>query len=264
MAAVPEGNLHADRTRAGRSCKALGIAALALIVVSFCATAGLLRVALDYFRAGESIRLDPAGLSVYATERGRAPAGPPLLVFFGDSRALMWAQPTEPTSFRMINRGIGFQTTAQMLLRLAADVTSLRPAVVVVEGGVNDLKTIADFPDQRSRIIAECEANLSQIVERCRKSGATVVLVTVFGIGDVALWRRPFWSSQVAEAVREVNAFLPRLAGEGVRLFDANPVLADGRGQIQHAYQLDYLHLSPAGYAALNQRLSPLLASLPR
>src|SRR5258708_23249177 len=124
MAAVPEGNLHADRTRAGRSCKALGIAALALIVVSFCATAGLLRVALDYFRAGEAIRLDPAGLRVYATERGRAPAGPPLLVFFGDSRALMWVQP-EPTNFRMINRGIGFQTTAQLLLRLDAHVTSL-------------------------------------------------------------------------------------------------------------------------------------------
>jgi lysophospholipase L1-like esterase len=57
---------------------------------------------------------------------------------------------------------------------------------------------------------------------------------------------------------------LPTLAGDGVRLLDANPVLADGQGQIQHAYQLDYLHLSAAGYAALNQRLSPLLASLSR
>jgi lysophospholipase L1-like esterase len=151
-----------------------------------------------------------------------------------------------------------------MLLRLDADVTSLRPAAVVIEGGVNDLKAIADFPEQRSRIVADCEANLRQIVERCRDSGATVVLVTVFGIGDVALWRRPFWSSEVAAAVREVNAFLPGLAGERVRLFDANPVLADARGQIQRVYQLDHLHLSPAGYAALNEKLSPFLAALPR
>jgi len=251
-------------TRSGRSNRGLGIAALAFAALSLCAAGGLLRAALAYFRAGEAIRLDPAGLSVYAAERKRPPAGLPILALFGDSRALMWSQPIAPAGYRVINRGIGNQTTAQMLLRLEPDVTSLRPAVVVIEGGVNDLKAIADFPDQRSRIVAECEANLQQIVERCRQSGATVVLVTVFDIGDVALWRRPFWSSQVADAVREVNAFLPTLASERVRLFDANLVLSDGRGQIQRAYQLDHLHLSPAGYAALTERLSPLLATLPR
>jgi lysophospholipase L1-like esterase len=251
-------------TRDGRGCRAFGIAAFALVAVCLCVAGGLLRTALEYFRAGEAIRLDPGGLSVYAAERERPTAGLPLLVLFGDSRALMWSQPTAPAGYRVINRGIGHQTTAQMLLRLDADVTSLRPAVVVIEGGVNDLKAIADFPEQRSRIVAECEANLQRIVERCRQSGATVVLVTVFGIGDVALWRRPFWSNQVAAAIGEVNAYLPRLARERVVLFDANPVLADGRGQIQHAYQLDYIHLSAAGYTALNARLSPLLASLPR
>jgi len=263
MASVPDGSLSAKRTGAGRGWKAFGIAACALTAMSLFAAVVLLRAALDYFRAAEAIRLDPGGLGVYATERGRAATGPPLLVFFGDSRALMWQEP-RGASYRILNRGIGFQTTAQMLLRLDADVTSLHPAVVVIEGGVNDLKTIASFPEQRQRIVAECEANLQQLVERCRQAGAAVVLVTVFDIGEVALWRRPFWSSQVAGAVREVNAFLPKLAGERVRLFDANLVIADGRGHIQPAYQLDYLHLSPAGYAALNQRLLPLLASLPR
>jgi len=264
MASVPQGDSRVNRIRGARGSRTLGIVALALAGISLCAAAGLLYAALAYFRAAEAIRLDPAGLSVYAAERGKAPAGLPLLVFFGDSRAAMWLQPTPPAGYRILNRGIGFQTTAQMLLRLDADVTSLRPAVIVIEGGVNDLKTIADFPERRTEIVAECKANLQQIVERCRQSGATVVLVTVFRIGDLALWRRPFWSSQVAAAVLEVNAFLPRLAGDRVVLFDANSVLADGRGHIQPAYQLDYLHLSSAGYAALNERLSPLLATLPR
>jgi lysophospholipase L1-like esterase len=245
-------------------CRTQRIAAFVVIAVSLCAAGGLLRAALAYFRAGEAIRLDPAGLNVYAAERERPLADRPLVVLFGDSRALMWSPPTAPAGCRTINRGIGFQTTAQMLLRLEADVTSLRPAVVVIEGGVNDLKAIADFPDQHRRIVDDCEANLQLMVERCRRSGASVVLVTVFGIGDVALWRRPFWSSQVADAVGEVNAFLSRLAGDKVVLFDANRVLANGQGQIRHAYQLDHLHLSPAGYAALNERLSPLLASLLR
>jgi lysophospholipase L1-like esterase len=151
-----------------------------------------------------------------------------------------------------------------MLLRIDADMTDLHPSVVVFEGGVNDLKTIASFPERRSEILATCEANLERIVRRCRQAGATVVLVSVFPIGDVPLWRRPFWSSDVSAAIREINAFLPKLTGDGVVLFDASPVLAGDSGVVRRAYQLDYIHLSSAGYAALNEKLVPLLAGLPR
>jgi lysophospholipase L1-like esterase len=163
-----------------------------------------------------------------------------------------------------VNRGISYQTTAQMMLRIDADMGQLHPAVVVVEAGVNDLKTIASFPERRAEIVADCEANLEWIVDRCRRAGATVVLVSVFSIGDLPLWRRPFWSSDVVAAVREVNAFLPRLTGDKVVLFDANAVLVDEHGDIRRAYQLDYLHLSSAGYVALNERLMPLVSALPR
>jgi lysophospholipase L1-like esterase len=237
---------------------------LALLVASLGLSAFLGHAALDYYGAAVAGRLDPAGLKTYAAERGKQAPDGPLLVFFGDSRALMWPKPRAPTGYGIVNRGIGNQTTAQILLRLDADVTELHPAAVVFEGGVNDLKVIADVPARRAEIVADCEANLEHIVERLRRTGATVVLLTVFDIGDLALWRRPFWSSQVATAVDEVNAFLPRLAGGKVVLFDANEVLADERGKIQAAYQLDYLHLSVAGYAALDQKIVPLLAGLPK
>jgi lysophospholipase L1-like esterase len=134
---------------------------------------------------------------------------------------------------------------------------------VVLEAGVNDLKTIAQFPEQRAEILARCEANLRAIVEACRAAGATVVITSVFDIGDVALWRRPFWSDDVRVAVREVNTFLGGLAGEHVVLFDANPVLEATPGAIRAAYQVDYLHLTPDAYDALNRSLIALLASLP-
>jgi lysophospholipase L1-like esterase len=240
------------------------VTALAAFGVSVCLNAYLVRAAHDYYRDTAGVRLDPAGLKKYATERVAPQAGSPLLVFFGDSRALMWSEPASPTGYRIVNRGIGQQTTAQMLLRVESDVARNHPAVVVIEGGVNDLKAIADFPARRGEIVADCEANLEHIVGRCRRGGATVVLATVFGIGDVSILRRPFWSREVALAVHEVNAFLARLAGDKVILLDADPVLADERGYIRQAYQLDHLHLSSAGYAALNQRLVSLLATLPK
>jgi lysophospholipase L1-like esterase len=239
-----------------------GLAALTVALgASLLANALLLRAALDFVNEATAIRLDPAGLKVHAGDP--VPADPrPVLVVFGDSRAAMWEAPS-PVPFRVVNRGVGYQTTAQIRMRFDADVAPLHPAVVVLEAGVNDLKSIAQFPERRAEIVAECEANLRRIVDDCRKAGATVVIVTVFGIGDVALWRRPFWSDDVRSAVREVNAFLAGLAGDRVVLFDANPVLDDDHGAIRTAYQIDYLHLTHAGYEALNHALVPLVQSLP-
>jgi lysophospholipase L1-like esterase len=232
------------------------------LTASLAANVLLTRAARHYFELANDIRLDPAGLKVYQAERAK-PAGDLLpIVLFGDSRALMWLPPAAPRGYRIVNRGVGFQTTAQMLFRFDADVAALRPAVVVVEGGVNDLKVIADFPDRRREIVAECEANLQRVVQACRHSGAAVVLVTVFAIGDPSLVKRPFWSESVADAVREVNAYLPTLANDGVIVFDANQVLGDGRGKVKREYQLDYLHLLPSGYEALNRSLLPLLPRL--
>jgi lysophospholipase L1-like esterase len=252
------------RLRATNGRRAVVVALLVLLVGSFGVNVYLARAAVHHFETSVSLRLDPGGLKTYAMERVKPPLDLPVLVFFGDSRARMWSEPALPTGYRIVNRGIGYQTTAQMLLRFDADAAQLHPNAVVLEAGVNDLKSIAAFPERRAEIVADCEANLERLVHLCRKADATVVLVTVFGIGDVSLWRRPFWSSDIAFAVREVNVFLRRLVEEKVVLFDASPVLEDGRGDIHGAYQLDHLHLSSAGYTALNLKLAPLLLSLPK
>jgi lysophospholipase L1-like esterase len=235
-----------------------------LLAIAVASDAFLVRVAFEYFKRAEAIRLDPAGLKTYAGERAGPPKDSPVLVFFGDSRALMWGSPTQLTSYRIVNRGVGFQTTAQILLRLDADVVQLHPSVVVLEAGINDLKTIAEFPERRREIVADCEANLAKIVEGCHRAGAEVVLVTVFEVGHVSLWRRPFWSSQVHEAVGEVNAYLRTMTGDRVVLFDVNPVLTEGRDEVEPQYQLDYLHLSSNGYEALNRKLAAVLLALPK
>jgi lysophospholipase L1-like esterase len=248
--------------RSTKTTRTAIIALAAAVVVLLGAAVGLMVAALHYFEASEAVRLDPGGLKMYASERAAPPKDPPLIVFFGDSRAFMWSPPTAPPGYHVVNRGISFQTTAQMLLRVDEDMAGLHPAVVVFEGGVNDLKAIASFPERRTEIVANCETNLRRIVERCQQAGATVVLTSVFAMGDLPIWRRPFWSSDVSAAIREVNAFLPTLTGNKVVLFDANPVLVDERGVIRREYQLDYIHLSSPGYAALNERLGPLLSTL--
>jgi lysophospholipase L1-like esterase len=247
-----------------RGNRLLGIALATLLVASLAANVVLVRLWIADARKVHIARLDPAELNVHAAARANPPpAGHPILVLFGDSRAAMWPTPTALTEYTVLNRGVGNQTTAQIALRIDADVAPLHPAVVVLEAGVNDLKTIADIPERRSQIVADCEANLRLIVDRCRAIGATVILMSVFDIGDISIWRQPFWSDDVQAAVREVNAFLPTLTGDRVVLLPSAAVLDDEHGRIKPAYQLDFLHLVPAGYEALDEKLLSVVRGLP-
>ncbi len=63
-------------------------------------------------------------------------------MFFGDSITEGWGREGSPGFFPgkgWLNRGISGQTTAQMLVRFPQDVLALRPQVVVILAGTNDI-----------------------------------------------------------------------------------------------------------------------------
>jgi lysophospholipase L1-like esterase len=223
-----------------------------------------------YYQREQDVRLDPLGLRWYAAVRAAASASAgargtrPVLAMFGDSRIQMWTMPSGLEEWEVVNLGIGDQSSPQALLRFDFDVPPLRPTVVLFELGINDLKDIPIFPERRDAIVAECKANLARLTEKSRALGAIVVIATIFDLGDVALYRRPFWSAPpVAIAVDEVNAFIRTLARDGVVVFETGRALDAEPGKVRPSYQLDHLHLAPSGYAALNEELVPLVRTLP-
>jgi lysophospholipase L1-like esterase len=209
-------------------------------------------------------RLDPLGLNHYPVIPDQQNLTNPDLttaVFFGDSRAANWPAP-EVNQFEFINRGIGSQTSTQAALRFDDHVKPLRPQIIVVQVGINDLKTIPLFPERKEAIIANCEENIQQIVTRSTDLGTKVILTTIFPLGEVPLERRPFWSDEVALAIDEVNAYINSLDGENVTVFDAYAVLATERGIINPVYSQDLLHLNATGYERLNEEFVYFLTAL--
>ncbi len=208
-------------------------------------------------------QLDPLDLDVYPSQ-GVESGNPEKLrvVFFGDSRVYQWPEPVGLDRFEFLNRGIGGQTSTQIVERFDEHVTPLHPDILLIQMCVNDLKTIPLFPDLKSEIILDCKNNIQWSVQEGRSQGATIILTTIFPLGRVPLERRLFWSDDVGEAIEEVNRFVYSLEAEDVIILDTGEVLANEKGLVRDIYSLDLLHLSEAGYAALNEKLAEILEGL--
>jgi len=214
----------------------------------------------QYYLQLNELRLDPLGLS-YFTNITPANSGSPLVVFFGDSRAANWPSPNDE-KFEFLNRGIGSQTTVQVLERFDAHIAPLMPKIIVIQVGINDLKTIPLFPEDRETIVTNCKNNIQQIVDKSLSLGATVILTTIFPIGEVPIERRPFWSEEVGQSINDVNSYIRSLEADKVIILDAYPFLLGTNGKIKPEYCYDLLHLTDAGYIRLNEELVPLLQNL--
>lgn len=102
----------------------------------------------------------------------------PLVVCLGDS-ITRHGYPQEMEKLlgvRVVNAGIGGNTSRQGLARLQRDVLSKKPDVVVFFFGTNDSRR--DWP--RYQVSPEeYTANLSKIVDRCQEAGAKVLIGTM-------------------------------------------------------------------------------------
>src|ERR1700739_4525242 len=92
------------------------------------------------------------------------------VIFFGDSITDAWHLDQYFPEKGYINRGISGQTTSQMLLRFHQDVIALRPAVVLVLAGTND---IAGNTGQIA--VEDIEANYASLAESARASGVQLI-----------------------------------------------------------------------------------------
>lgn len=210
-----------------------------------------------YFELNQT-RLDPLGLSYYPQDLKEATDAKQFrVVFFGDSRAANWTSPNI-SGYEFVNRGISSQTSVQSIQRFTSHVRPLKPDIVIIQVGINDLKTIALFPERRESIVSTCQANIRKIVEESRNLGAVAIVTTIFPIGEVPLARKPFWSDEIGETVKEVNDYIATLADDKTIVFDTFSILTNGQDMMLQKYSSDELHLNEQGYVILNQQLVQL------
>lgn len=183
------------------------------------------------------------------------PPTPQRIVFFGDSITEQWIK-LRPGFFAgdRIDRGIGGQTTRQMIARFRADVIELRPAVVHILAGTNDLAQITG-----PTALAEIEGHLASMAELARAHGIRVVFGAV--LPARAYGNRPGYDP--APDIGALNAWLRAYAArEGFGFADYHVALDDGAHGLSPANSADGIHPTGAGYAVMEPLLEKVLAQL--
>lgn len=173
------------------------------------------------------------------------------IVFVGDSITEGWK--TLEADFadlplKVVNRGIGGDTTPNLLFRLQDDVLDLHPRALVMMIGTNDLgehTAPADIADNLKKVLQQIRAAYPQIpIAWC---------LVMPRKGDDTFPKR----------IRKLNTLIAKIAGSdpGVTLCDTFAPLAlpDGSSKPED-FVPDRLHLNAAGYAVWRAVLDPVLS----
>jgi lysophospholipase L1-like esterase len=205
----------------------------------------------------DTVASDFGGLYRYAAANAALAVPKPgeaRVVFFGDSITDNWSKPDYGGFFPgkpYVNRGIGGQTTAQMLLRFRADVVELQPKAVVILAGTNDIAGNAG-----AVTLDQVQDNLASMAELARAHGIRVVLASLLPVSDdkkdtngQALTRT---RQRPTATIRELNVWLAGYAAKsGHGYLDYFTATADGAGLLLSPLNDDGLHPNARGYAVM-------------
>jgi hypothetical protein len=197
--------------------------------------------------------------------RNKSPTnGANVLLLMGDSRITAWDPPLV-SGWKVFDGGVGGMTTPQLAFHCRGMLERARPAVVVLQIGINDFKILGLRPALRKAVVDAYLSNITTIVKECRASGAHVIVTPIWPAGEVSLERRVVWSSAIPAGVAEANERLERqFTGQpGITVTNVFATATRGMSEkeIRGLYQ-DTLHLTPAAYVPLSMVLTQTLSSL--
>ena len=199
---------------------------------------------------GDMINEDWANLNYYKEENLKLvrEGTKESIIFMVDSITEEWGRimPEFFSNKQYINRGIGGQTTPQMLIRFRQDVIDLNPEAVVILAGTNDIAGNTG-PSSVKMIID----NLMSMAEIASKQNIQVFMSSILPV-----FRYP-WNKSIIEPfkkISEINNFMKDFSNrEKLVYIDYHSHMVDSRPGLKLELTTDEVHLNQAGYIVMSE-----------
>ena len=179
------------------------------------------------------------------------------VVFMGDSITEEWSNlyPEYFTEKGYINRGIGGQTTPQMLIRFKPDVVDLKPEIVVILAGTNDIA--GNTGPSNAKMITD---NILSMAEIAKGYQMKVVLSSILPVYEYD------WAREIKDppsTIRAVNDALNQYASDhGLIYLDYFSSMSDERQGLNSDYTSDGVHPNENGYILMSSLAEEVLSEL--
>jgi len=169
------------------------------------------------------------------------------VVFMGDSITDGWHLDQSFPGRPYVNRGIGGQTTPQMLLRFRSDVINLAPKVVVILAGTNDIAG-----NTGPMTLADIEANLQTMTELARVHKIRVVLSSILPVNNFTEKSRLFFPLRPPSQIVELNRWIQDYCTRNDCVYlDYFSAMTDHNGLMRVDLADDGLHPNEKGYSVM-------------
>ena len=208
----------------------------------------------------ENKNLDWPKLSRYQDENrsvGLPEKGKQRVVFMGDSITEEWSNlyPDYFDTKGYINRGIGGQTTPQMLIRFKPDVIDLEPDIVVILAGTNDIA--GNTGPSNVKMITD---NIFSMAELARAHQIKVVLSSILPVFEYE-WAKEI--KDVPATIDSVNDELKKYVNDhGLVYLDYFSSMVDERKGLNKDYTYDGVHPNQDGYILMSSLAEKVLSRL--
>jgi lysophospholipase L1-like esterase len=169
------------------------------------------------------------------------------VVFFGDSITDTWKLDDSFPGKLYVNRGIGGQTTSQMLVRFRQDVIDLQPKAVVILAGTNDIAgNTGPISNQ------DIEANLTSMAELARVHGIRMILSSILPVNNYTPESQDFFAQRPPQRILALNSWLKDYCDTNhLTYLDYFTAMVDDKGLLKRDLANDGLHPNKAGFAAM-------------
>jgi len=167
------------------------------------------------------------------------------VVFMGDSITDIWKLPEYFPGKPYINRGISGQTTPQMLIRFRPDVIALKPRVVLILAGTNDIAG-----NTGPMTVEMIENNYKSMAELAKANGIKIIFASVLPIHDYG--RTKVSERRSPEQILKLNEWLKGYCKANGHIYlDYFSKMVDEKGMLKAELANDGLHPNAEGYKVM-------------